>query len=142
MPSLKPDFWGPYFWKTIHLIIIGLPDVLDSDIKHALTDFFFSLSSLLPCGACRIHYLDYIDKNPPNVTSKIDVWKWSVDLHNSVNQRTDKRLYTHDEAVQLTLQSDTQVIEKTSKHMFLQILIVLIIIDILIVIFYNSYLKR
>ena len=91
MTNLSPDFWGPYFWKTIHLLIIGLPDKLTPDHSQAITDFFNSLIYLLPCKNCRIHYAIYFEQYPVDISSKQALWQWSVNLHNSVNQRNNKK---------------------------------------------------
>ena len=95
--NISPDFWGPYFWKTIHLAIIGLPDILETNHKKALIQFFNSLIYLLPCQNCRNHYSSYIEENPLNVSSKHAIWLWSVNLHNSVNKRSNKKIYTTEE---------------------------------------------
>ena len=104
--NLKPDFWGPSFWKTIHLAIIGMPEQLDATNKQALSDFLYSFTNLLPCKSCRDHYTLNIEENPPDLTSKSSLWKWSVDIHNSVNQRTGKSELTYDEAIKANLTSN------------------------------------
>jgi hypothetical protein len=55
--------------------------------EKAATNFFDSLSHLLPCEACRKHYEEYVVKNPPDTTSRDALSHWVYDLHTDVNRR-------------------------------------------------------
>ena len=132
MTNLNPEFWGPYFWKTIHLLIIGLPDKLNEDHRQAITDFFNSLIYLLPCKKCRYHYSIYFEQYPVDISSKQALWKWSVDLHNSVNVRNNKKTFKHDEAINETFNHLTH-----KKINYYKILFYIIILAIFIYIILN-----
>jgi len=38
---------------------------------------------------------------PPNLNSKVDLIKWTIDLHNKVNKITNKKQYSYKEAMEL-----------------------------------------
>ena len=131
MTNLNPEFWGPYFWKSLHLLIIGLPDELTSDHRQAITDYFNSLLYLLPCKACRQHYALYFEESPVNVSTKKALWQWSVNLHNYVNKSNKKKEYTYDEALVMTLKntrSTNQINYYKWFFYFLSILIIMVCI--------------
>jgi hypothetical protein len=47
----------------------------------------------LPCPECRRHSLEYIQQDPPDLSSSqaLQVWAWS--FHNNVNARLGKPLF-------------------------------------------------
>ena len=57
------------------------------DEEKAATNFFNSLSSLLPCESCRMHYEAYIAKVPVDTSTREALSKWVYTLHDDVNKR-------------------------------------------------------
>ena len=53
--------------------------------------FFRSLGTVIPCYECKKHYLNEIIEYPPKLETNITLFKWSVDLHNRVNKRLNKK---------------------------------------------------
>jgi hypothetical protein len=131
MTGFNPTFWGPYFWKTIHLAILGLPGKLTTEHKHALVQFFNSLIYLLPCQACQAHYTSYLEEYPLDVSSKEKICNGSGRLHNSVNKRLDKKEYTTSEAIALTLTTEkAQAQVEKPKYNFTRMFVTIIIVVI------------
>ena len=135
MTNLSPEFWGPYFWKAIHLLIIGLPDELTSDHRQAITDYFNSLIYLLPCKSCRYHYSVYFEQYPVDISSKQALWNWSVDLHNNVNNRNKKKKLDYNQAISETFKSPN--IGKVNYYKYLFYICLLIIIVYIICCFFK-----
>jgi hypothetical protein len=89
---ISPATWGPFFWHTIHLAALGYPISPTYTEKKAAKDFYESLTSMLPCPACRLHYTQMLQENPitPFLDTRRDLFQWTVKIHNLVNKRLEK----------------------------------------------------
>jgi hypothetical protein len=98
---LPPTVWGPFFWHTIHIVALGYPKEPSYAHKRAAKEFFESLAHLIPCPACREHYVVHMQKAPitPHLDRKDDLFRWTVELHNAVNKSLGKLPYTETEAL-------------------------------------------
>jgi hypothetical protein len=76
----------------MHIIAIGYPKQPTYAHKRAAKEFFESLSHLIPCPICREHYSHYLQLMPitPHLDRRDDLFKWTVNLHNAVNERLGK----------------------------------------------------
>jgi len=99
---LPPEVWGPFFWHTIHVAALGYSQEPNYSEKKAMKEFFESLQILIPCPICRDHYKSHMAKMPigPSLDNRKDLFRWTVDLHNEVNEMLGKRKYTETEIIQ------------------------------------------
>ncbi len=98
---LPPTVWGPFFWHTIHITALGYPKDPSYAHKRAAKEFFESLAHLIPCPKCRDHYSLHLQKMPitPHLDRREDLFRWTVALHNVVNESLGKPHYTEAEAL-------------------------------------------
>ena len=98
---VPPEVWGPFFWHTIHIAALGYPREPTYTDKKAMKDFFESLKTIIPCPVCRTHYVSHMGKLPitASLDSRNDLFRWTVDLHNDVNEMLGKRKYTETEVI-------------------------------------------
>lgn len=101
--------WGPKWWHTLHLMSFTYPMHPTAEDKNTYTTAINSILQVLPCMDCRIHSINYIRHNPPNVKSRSSLSKWMVAFHNHVNHRLGKPTVPYSIAVQLYMQSDTSI---------------------------------
>jgi len=87
--------WGPAAWKFLHAITFSYPDNPNLSEQRDAENLFSSLKSLLPCEACRNHYVSEISVNPPDTRSRATLSAWLVDLHNRVNLRLGKPIFSY-----------------------------------------------
>jgi hypothetical protein len=83
--NLSINNWGSSYWYIIHNI--AMSDCLS---KEHILYFFFNLTYILPCDKCKSKengYPYYLSVNPINFN---DLFKWTYDLHNFVNNKTHK----------------------------------------------------
>ena len=88
MPKgLDPDYWGPTFWSCIHLICLS-PLTSSNDILM----FLRVVQVVLPCKFCRDSLNEYISLKHPSLysNSKLDLFRWTVEVHNYVNSKKNK----------------------------------------------------
>jgi hypothetical protein len=86
---ITPSVWGEPFWRSIHVVAMGLPDGANPDTKDAYERFFESLRTVIPCIVCARGYSDIADKTEPGIRKAIEagpdkLFSWTVDVHNAV----------------------------------------------------------
>lgn len=85
--------WGPHMWATIHTLALKA----DSDYEiEPYNEFLNSLLFLLPCDSCRLDFNKYYNAKGSAVVG--EAFHWSVDLHNHVNQKLGKPVFTLEQA--------------------------------------------
>ena len=99
---VPPEVWGPFFWHTIHIAALGYPQEPTYSDKKAMKEFFESLQHIIPCPICRSHYTSHMAKLPitASIDSRTELFRWTVDLHNEVNEMLGKRKFTETEVIQ------------------------------------------
>lgn len=90
--SIPPTTWGPFFWHTMHLVALGYPNKPSYAEKRAAKEFYESLTHLIPCPTCKLHYADNLKEIPvsPSLDTKKDLFRWTVKMHNMVNKQLGK----------------------------------------------------
>lgn len=81
---------------------MGYPQEPSYSEKKAAKEFFDSLQHLIPCPICKQHYVSHLAKTPvgPSLDNRKDLFRWTIDLHNEVNEMLGKRKYTETEVIQ------------------------------------------
>lgn len=101
LDNINPKLWGNSFWDMIHYIAMSYPNQPTDDDKNNIKSFILSLKNILPCEKCRLHLSQNLINFPLSddvLRNKHTLFKWSVDLHNEVNLRSGKKIYTIDQA--------------------------------------------
>lgn len=93
------EHWGTYLWSYIHTICIidfqNNTEYVEKTIKNLI-----ELKDAIPCPKCINLYTIYLEK-----LCRIDkkesmvLFKWSVDLHNEVNQKIGKNQWSYEDAL-------------------------------------------
>lgn len=89
-PARYTEFFGPCLWKSMHSIAFTFaadPHNPTPEEQKAAVDFFGSLKTLIPCGACAMHYGKYLEVKPVDTSSRDSLARWVYDLHSNVNER-------------------------------------------------------
>ena len=98
--------WGPNIWYVIHKISFSLPQTenpLSPAKKSQVITFYRSLGQLLPCQNCRVHYNKMLKTHDlvNNASSGKKLAKWTVKIHNLVNNRLNKATMSYDIALSI-----------------------------------------
>ena len=82
-------------WNLIHCLAFKLETEISKDFTLKQLVFkFYNILKLLPCNVCKIHYRQFLKKNPLRIIKNNDMLqKWTIDLHNDVNTRLNKKIY-------------------------------------------------
>ena len=141
--------WGKYFWKTIHYTALGYPNDPTLKDKNDYKTFYTLLSSVLPCNICRNNFIKNLENHPIDdnvLSSRENLLKWTIDLHNIVNGELGYPILSYPDAIDQLHSNDTkdnQLISndptKSNNYIFI---FLLLFTFILLIIYYKKYLKR
>ena len=102
--GLGPDKWGVHGWKFIHHVALGYPNTPNENDKNNYKSFYTLIGSILPCHICSDHYNENLLIHPLNdevLSNKMNLIYWTIDMHNEVNKKNGKKIYSYDEALEL-----------------------------------------
>ena len=86
-------------WQDFHIVALGYPDnPNDSQMRSTINFYIRTFKYKVPCGRCRIHYAEVINKIPIRADSKTNLFNWTVDIHNAINKKLKKTLTDYDTA--------------------------------------------
>ena len=120
--GLNPNTWGSQAWHFIHAVALTYPNEPTEQDKENYNKFFYSLPDVLPCPSCGINFLEKLDKNPPALESQETLWKWTVDVHNQVNEKNGKPILSYDEAFsEFVKNSKTESVSKAQNSELLEL---------------------
>ena len=96
-----PDKWGPYVWFMLHNGAASYPETPSRVTQTRMKWFLRGLPVMIPCTTCRDHVTAMVESsNLDNVTSsRVNLAKFFIDMHNFVNQRLNKTTLSYDEVV-------------------------------------------
>jgi len=87
--------WGPNAWLFLHTITFNYPEYPSEQDKVNFFTFFDSLKYVLPCDKCKKHYRENSKDLKDNLNSKDDLVKWLIDIHNDVNIKNNKPIWSY-----------------------------------------------
>jgi hypothetical protein len=98
--GILPNVFGPFMWATIHYICLAAPTTLSDSDKINYKNFFSILPAIMPCQSCGLHLAENYNILPidNSLSTKDDLFKWSVDLHNLVNTQLGKSTISTEDA--------------------------------------------
>ncbi len=96
--GIYPPFFGPIVWDNMMLFATNYPNEPTNEDKTNMLQWLTLTMIFLPCGGCSMHGKAYIEKHPPNVSTKENLIKYIVEFHNYVNVSLKKSTYTIMEA--------------------------------------------
>ena len=110
---MDKNIWGKHIWKSIHYIALGYPDIPTEEEKNNYYTFFISLKNVLPCLLCRNHYTDILINELPITNdvmkNKHNLLKWTIDLHNIVNNKIGKKILSYEDAINIILNNKDDI---------------------------------
>jgi len=94
----SPLIWGKCGWRFIHFVALAYPEVPIEQDKIDYYKFFESLKDVLPCPTCAYNYEKKFKQYPPNLENRKSLFRWTVDIHNSVNKENGKDIFSYEDA--------------------------------------------
>lgn len=106
--STDPRVWGPSTWKLIHTTALSYSDCPTDEDKKNMKNFFVYLGRSLPCMKCRNNFSKHLKTHPITdkvLSSRQNLFNWTVDIHNEVNKIHRKKIWTYEETLPLYVKS-------------------------------------
>ena len=138
---MEPKNWGKFGWGFIHNVALGYSEDLTYMKKDQYRKFFEAIGDVLPCLDCQTHYKEMLVNNPPVLVNKDTLFKWTVDIHNKVNERLNKKIISYDEAYNIWTKSDIiKPIKKTENKLYYLSLIffLILLVCVLIILYFQT----
>lgn len=98
---ITPEVWGPHGWKFIHYVTLAYPENPTQAQKEKYKAFLVLLKDVLPCSLCANHYGENLQKQPLTdevMSSRENLIKWGIDIHNVVNEMKEKPIVKYIDA--------------------------------------------
>lgn len=100
LATVDTSVWGANLWKVLH---IAAHSSRSKTIIPLWRTLLAALLYGLPCPDCSAHYNAWYKSHPLHTPvmllgGSINVSKWVLDLHNNVNQRTGRPVWTLEQA--------------------------------------------
>lgn len=136
---MLPEIWGRHAWKFIHLVALGYPINPTQEDTNNYRQFVESLQYILPCAECRNHFAKNLQLYPLTdkvMSSRNNLLKWTIDIHNTVNKATGKRRLTYIEAMS-ELTNLTNINKNNN-----QIIIMLVVVLVILIAYYLKFIKN
>jgi hypothetical protein len=85
----------------MHSVAFWYPTTPSIEQQADAARFFNALGSLLPCMACRLHYIEILRTMPVEdaVGDRMTLLKWTIDVHNAVNLSTGAKVLSVEDAI-------------------------------------------
>lgn len=97
----SPEVWGESFWFVVHLGSISAPEFIPVDKRYKYWGFIDGIPEMLACGKCSKHAREWVEQHRQYqdqiCSSRDNLVKFYVDMHNNVNIRNGKPVITVDE---------------------------------------------
>lgn len=115
-PSRFTEFFGPNLWKVMHAISFTYPENPTQEQVQQYKDFFQSLAPVIPCPGCGVHYKNYLEEHPLQLSNTESLSRWVYDLHDTVNKRNKKPSPSYEE-----IKNDYAVFDKEENERLLSL---------------------
>lgn len=130
LDNMNPKHWGKTYWDFIYIVGISYPNEPTDIDKLKIRQFLNLLTYLLPCQNCKDNYEKNMIKYPVTsitVSSKNELLKWIIQIHNEVNTEQDKSLVTMDQILYRYTFDDSNNYSKNVTYVLLFLLCIVII---------------
>lgn len=90
MGAMSTLNFGHALWDYSHKMTLVYPHFPSVEEKDAAVAFFASHVYLLPCDACKYHWEGFLNENPVEANSRMELIDWTRRAHNFVNRKLHK----------------------------------------------------
>ena len=130
---MNKNIWGPSGWLFMHSISFQYPENPKEEDKNNYRVFFESLKNTIPCPKCREHYSENLKQNPIQLNSRDELIQWVIDIHNAVNEKNSKKIYSRQEVEKLysskyNYSIKENLTEKSSMNMLLIVILIVMVV--------------
>ncbi len=98
---MNQNIWGPHLWFSLHTITFAYPLKPNDQDKAYYKNYFESMQNVIPCSVCKKNYIRHLKESPieKHLASRRDLVYWLIDLHNLVNGKTGKKIWSYESVI-------------------------------------------
>lgn len=101
---LSKHDWGTIFWSYVHTICVidGKEGIRERSVL--VKEILEKMDMLIFCKTCINSYTELRKKYPLddiNLDKPMELFRWSVNIHNEINKKLNKPEYTYEQAVHI-----------------------------------------
>lgn len=87
-----PSVWGRAWWTSMLATAYAYPDAPTAEERECYSNYFNTVSKVLPCPKCRGHFAELLKEHPvePHLSSGAQLREWLIARKNDVNKRLGK----------------------------------------------------
>ena len=104
--------WGPLGWMTLHSVATSYPEAPTPTEKELMISWLDAFRDTITCPSCRDHFTDmlsaYRRQYPYMLDSRQTFTVATFRMHNAVNRRLQKPIYSSVEECMSTLKNTTK----------------------------------
>ena len=95
------DTWDRQLWSHLHCIALDYPENPSALDMYNYKTFYLNLDQVIPCKKCAVHYKEIMQNISIDryLNSSMDLFRFTVNLHNVINQENNKSLVTFEDAI-------------------------------------------
>jgi len=129
MGGVVPEIWGPNLWGTLHLLCLA---------GTITSSFVQEFATVIPCPMCAGHFVELVKENPlPETDDPLILFEWSVHIHNLVNARLGKPIFSPEQAMEKWTRK-SPALGSSSKFDFKILVIILLVLALVFMLFKNK----
>ena len=106
--------WGNITWKFFHTLAIQINDEQFSEVRDKVINIIITTCNNLPCPYCKDHASNILDKKCyiKNIKTKEHFVEFLRQLHNIVNIKLGKKIFTLEEINDMYINNNIYIIVK------------------------------
>ena len=95
--------WGPKLWHSLHCTALNYPENPSESDKQNYKSFYLNVHRIIPCNLCANHYRQNVIAFDLDLflTTPMDLFRFTVDIHNLVNKQLGKPLFAFEDALSI-----------------------------------------
>ena len=101
---------GPLVWAAIHTLA---RTVTSKQRGAAFKQWLIDLAPVMPCSVCAAHWAEIAPTF--DASTPAEAVKWTIDVHNSVNERLGKPVLSYAQALKAILAKTNPLLDKPRK---------------------------
>ena len=104
MDPNNPTVWGSRAWRKFHGKALYYVDMPSAQERYETKTFYErEFYKDIQCETCRTSYNQFIRQHPIRLNSRMELFNWTIDIHNMVNKKLNKKQLTYGEAYAIWL---------------------------------------
>ena len=100
-----PKVWSHSYWFMLHLGSISAPEMIPPSMRTKYWNYIEGIPVMIPCHDCAQHAQTWVDNHRVDrdqiCSSRSNLVKFFVDLHNDVNRRTGKPIISEEQVYKM-----------------------------------------